>query len=149
MSEQQEYVLRQPEGDPELVLARERLARRQAELLAALVAGAPVPTGFDPAQVRVQARGLAAKRRETVARVAPEPARLLGAAYGPLFQQYAEQHPVAGGHRADARAFAAWALTRPEAAAGHAGLAEWLRPPAPARGRWWQRVQQLTATSRN
>ncbi|GAA2782958.1 hypothetical protein GCM10010505_09090 [Kitasatospora aburaviensis] len=120
--------------------ARARLARRQEELLAALVAGGPVPDGFDPAQVRSQAAALAAKRRDTVAKVAPELPRLLGRPYGPLFLAYAAAQPQTGGYRADARAFAAWALAdaAPEAG-GRLGpeqrraLEQWLHGPATER----------------
>ncbi|OEU92375.1 endonuclease, partial [Streptomyces abyssalis] len=52
--------------------ARERLARAQADLLAALVAGAPAPEGFDSGRLAVQSRALAAKRADVVAKVAPE-----------------------------------------------------------------------------
>lgn len=118
----------------DLATARRELARRQEELLAALVAGGPVPPGFDPVQVRAQSTGLAAKRRDTVARVAPELPRQLGPRYGPLFLTYARTHPQTAGYRADARAFAAWALThaRPLAADCHRALEQWLHP-APAR----------------
>lgn len=131
--------------DAELVLARAGLARRQHALLAALVAGGPVPAGFDPRQVRAQAIGLAAKRRDTVARVCPELPRVVGPSFGPLFLRYAQQHPQSGGYRADARAFARWALTaphRPErhpepvtepadalGAAQRRALEQWLTPP--------------------
>lgn len=110
--------------------ARARLAARQTELLTALVAGGPVPPGFDPAQVRAQATGLAAKRRDTAAKVAPDLPRLLGAQYGPLFLAYARSRPQTGGYRADARAFAEWALTgRPEPSEGQRrDLERWLRP---------------------
>lgn len=93
--------------------ARARLAARQTALLTALVAGGPVPPGFDPAQVRSQSAALAAKRRDTAAKVAPALPRLLGPQYGPLFLSYARRHPQTGGYRADARAFAAWALAEP------------------------------------
>nr|WP_324604085.1 hypothetical protein [Streptomyces pyridomyceticus] len=114
--------------------ARARLARRQEELLAALVAGGPVPPGFDPAQVRAQSTGLAAKRRDTTAKVAPDLPRLLGARYGPLFLDYARTHPQTGGYRADARSFAAWVLTDggPPAADHRRALEQWLHP-APVR----------------
>ncbi len=114
--------------------ARARLAARQGELLTALVAGGPVPPGFDPAQVRAQAAGLAAKRRDTAAKVAPALPRLLGAQYGPLFLAYARNHPQTDGYRADARAFAEWALTeRPEPSEEQRrALEQWLRP-APER----------------
>lgn len=110
--------------------ARARLAARQTELLTALVAGGPVPPGFDPAQVRAQATGLAAKRRDTAAKVAPELPHLLGAQYGPLFLAYARGNPQTGGYRADARAFAEWALTgRPEPSEDQRrDLERWLRP---------------------
>ncbi|MEV0533432.1 hypothetical protein [Kitasatospora sp. NPDC050463] len=152
-----------PTGEAgDLTAARAALARRQEELLAALVAGGPVPPGFDPAQVRAQSAGLAAKRRDTTAKVAPELPRLLGRRYGPLFLAYAGTHPQTGGYRADARAFAAWALStdpgrrpdsaRPDSArpdnarpdsgqpgAGQLGaeqrraLEQWLHGPAPER----------------
>ncbi len=128
MSEHFEYLIRA--GDPELVLARAGLARRQAELLDALVGGGPAPAGFDRAQVGVQARGLAAKRGDTVARVAPELPRVLGAEYSPLFLRYARLGPPVGGHRADARAFAAWAADAAGPAEVRQGLAEWLRRPS-------------------
>ncbi|WP_168219632.1 hypothetical protein [Kitasatospora sp. MMS16-BH015] len=144
MPEPLEYLVRTAgEGDAELVLARERLARRQEELLAALTGAGPVPPGFDRAQLAVQATGLAAKRRETVARVAPEPAGLLGPAYGPLFLRYAEHHPPAGGHREDARAFAAWALARPGTEPWRPALTAWLHPtaePATRTRRWLRRT---------
>ncbi|MER7751728.1 hypothetical protein [Kitasatospora sp. NPDC097643] len=114
--------------------AREELARQQEALLAALVAGGPVPPGFDPAQVRAQSTGLAAKRRDTAAKVAPELPRLLGPRYGPLFLGYARRHPQTGGYRADARAFAEWALTDGEGLEPdrRRALEQWLRP-APER----------------
>lgn len=108
MSEGLEYLARG--ADAELVLARAALARRQGALLAALVAGGPPPPGFDPEQVRAQSIGLAAKRRDTVAKVVPELPQLLGPAFGPLFLRYARQRPQDGGYRADGRAFARWAL---------------------------------------
>ncbi|MFI6156962.1 DUF692 domain-containing protein [Kitasatospora sp. NPDC051170] len=125
-------------GEPATDADREHLALRQGELLAALVAAGPVPPGFDPAQVRAQCAGLASKRRDTAAKVAPELPRLLGSAYGPLFLAYARTHPQTGGYRADARAFAEWALTSggPTAADHRRALEQWLhpapeRPPGP------------------
>lgn len=128
MSEQDEYLRRGEGGDAELVVARAGLAHRQAALVAALVDGGPVPEGFDPAQVRIQAEGLAAKRRDTVARVAPELAAILGEAYHPLFRRYAAQHRQTGGYRADARAFAEWALAHEAATPWRGALGQWLRP---------------------
>jgi hypothetical protein len=70
------------------------LARRQEELVAALVAGAPVPPGFDPALVGAARQALLRKRAGEVARVWP----MLAA--------------CAAGHRWAAE-FAAWAAGRP------------------------------------
>ncbi|MFJ9695757.1 DUF692 domain-containing protein [Kitasatospora sp. NPDC101183] len=124
--------------EPATEADRTDLARRQHALLAALLAAGPAPDGFDPAQVRAQSTGLAAKRRDTAAKVAPELPRLLGSAYGPLFLDYARTHPQTGGYRADARAFAEWALTSggPSAADHRRALEQWLhpapeRPPGP------------------
>ncbi|GAA4867859.1 hypothetical protein GCM10023235_53070 [Kitasatospora terrestris] len=130
-----EYLVRERE-DAELLLARASLARRQTELLAALTAGGPVPAGFDAEQVRVQTEGLAAKRRDTVAHLAPELAAILGADYGPLFLRYAAGHPQTGGYRADARAFAEWALGTDPAADRRRALRHWLRPG----GSRWNRL---------
>ncbi|MEJ2886263.1 hypothetical protein [Actinomycetospora aeridis] len=52
-------------------MTREDLARRQAELLAALVAEGPVPDGIDPARVGLEAEALRAKRRRALARLLP------------------------------------------------------------------------------
>ena len=54
------------------------LAERQAALVAALVAGAPVPPGFDQARVGAAQRALLRKRASEVARAWP----LLAAAAG-------------------------------------------------------------------
>ncbi|MET8625336.1 hypothetical protein ABZW30_16555 [Kitasatospora sp. NPDC004669] len=114
------------------------MARRQAELLTSLVAGGPVPPGFDPDQVRAQSTGLAAKRRDTTTKIAPDLPLLLGSRYGPLFLDYARTHPQTGGYRADARAFAEWVHTDggPLAADRRRALEQWLhpapeRPPGP------------------
>lgn len=136
MSEHDEYLIRT--GDPELVLARAELARRQGELLTALVAGGPIPAGFDEQRVRVQIHGLAAKRRDTVSRVDPTLELILGHEYGPLFLRYATAHPMAGGYRTDARAFAEWALTAEPTATWRPALERHLRPKGPSQ-RWWHR----------
>lgn len=72
---------------------REELAAAQAALVAALVAGGPVPPGFDAARVGIAARALLRKRAGEVARAWPH----LAAGYGPRW----------------AAAFAAWARGRP------------------------------------
>ncbi len=117
-------------GDAGVEDARRRLAHSQAALLSSLVAGAPLPPGFDGARVRAQADALAAKRADVVARVAPELPRILGAAYRPAFHAYALGHPLPGGYRRDALDFAEQVLRFP----GAAGIG----PRARRRlRRWW------------
>ncbi|WP_320781248.1 DUF692 domain-containing protein [Streptomyces sp. CRN 30] len=89
---------------------RRRLGDGQAALLGALVAGAPVPDGFDAERLEVQARALAGKRAGVVAQVAPELPEILGAAYRPAFLAYARVRPMTGGYRRDALDFAAHLL---------------------------------------
>ncbi|WP_329402206.1 DUF692 domain-containing protein [Streptomyces melanogenes] len=84
---------------------RLRLALAQTSLLSALVAGTPVPHGFDPTRLRVQARALAAKRADVVAKVAPELPRILGDAYRPAYLAYARSRPMSDGYRRDALDF--------------------------------------------
>ncbi|GAA3706040.1 DUF692 domain-containing protein [Streptomyces tremellae] len=109
--------------------ARERVAHAQTALLAALVADAPVPGGFDARRVGVQRRALADKRAATVARTAPELPEILGAAYRPLFLAYAAGRPMRAGYRRDARDFAAHPLAAHEPARPAARRALHL---------WWQ-----------
>ncbi|WP_405956992.1 DUF692 domain-containing protein [Streptomyces phaeochromogenes] len=91
-----------PSTDP----ARQRLALAQAALLSALVAGTPVPEGFDGTRLLVQARALAGKRADVVAKVAPELPEILAEAYRGAFVAYAHSHPMTGGYRRDALDFA-------------------------------------------
>jgi uncharacterized protein len=93
---------RAPSTDP----ARQRLGLAQAALLSALVAGTPVPEGFDRVRLGVQARALAGKRAEVVGKVARELPEILGEAYRPAFLAYAQGHPMTGGYRRDALDFA-------------------------------------------
>ncbi|MET9502547.1 DUF692 domain-containing protein [Streptomyces sp. NPDC006622] len=85
---------------------RQRLGLAQAALLSALVAGTPVPEGFDRVRLGVQARALAAKRADVVAKLAPELPLILGAGYRAAFVAYAQGHPMRGGYRQDALDFA-------------------------------------------
>lgn len=90
---------------------REELAGRQAALLGALVAGGPIPAGFDAERVEVQVLSLAAKRRDGVARAMPGLVAALGPERWPsAFTAWARVHPkpAEGGSRADAEAFAAY-----------------------------------------
>ncbi|MFE9312930.1 DUF692 domain-containing protein [Streptomyces sp. NPDC088353] len=86
--------------------ARQRLALAQTSLLSALVAGTPTPEGFDRVRIGVQARSLAAKRADVVAKVAPELPVLLGEGYRTAFLAYAQRRPMTGGYRQDALDFA-------------------------------------------
>ncbi|MFF7544598.1 DUF692 domain-containing protein [Streptomyces canus] len=86
--------------------ARQRLALAQTALLSALVAGTPVPEGFDRVRLGVQARALARKRADVVAKVAPELPVILGAGYRPAFLAYAQGAPMTDGYRRDALTFA-------------------------------------------
>ncbi|NUR44397.1 MAG: DUF692 domain-containing protein [Streptomyces sp.] len=91
-------------------LVRQRVALAQTALLSALVAGTPVPEGFDRVRLGVQARALAGKRADVVAKVAPELPGILGAEYRTAFLGYAHGHPMTGGYRRDALDFAGYLL---------------------------------------
>jgi hypothetical protein len=88
--------------------APERLAAGQAALVRALVAGGPVPDGFDPARVRATATALARKRAREVARAWPVLAADLGGAFTDRFVAFAvgRPPPATGGALADGLAFA-------------------------------------------
>ncbi|MFF3462275.1 DUF692 domain-containing protein [Streptomyces sp. NPDC001984] len=114
---------------------REHVALAQTAVLSALVAGTPVPEGFDRVRMGVQARALAAKRADVVAKVAPELPEILGERYRPAFLGYAQGHPMTGGYRRDALDFAGHLLfTAPgEEPAVHRELrAWWLERSGPA-----------------
>ncbi|MGW0823076.1 DUF692 domain-containing protein [Streptomyces sp. NPDC002845] len=120
--------------------ARQRLALTQAALLSALVAGTPVPEGFDRVRLGVQARALDAKRADVVAKVAPELPEILGESYRPAFLGYAHGHPMTGGYRRDALTFAEHLLLAglPEDAEARRRLrAWWLYRSGPAPTRRW------------
>ncbi|MEU9034242.1 DUF692 domain-containing protein [Streptomyces sp. NPDC048352] len=128
--------------------ARTRVALGQAALLSALVAGTPVPEGFNRQRVRVQARALAAKRASVVAKVAPELPGILGgpAAYRTAFLDYARNRPMTAGYRRDALEFAEHLLVRdlPADTAARRRLTEWWRDRAgvrpPSRVTRWVRA---------
>lgn len=111
----------------ELDPARQRLALAQAALLSSLVAGTPVPEGFDRVRVGVQARALAGKRADVVAKVAPELPVILGDGYRRAFLGYSHGHPMTDGYRRDALDFAGYLLAegRLEDARVRAELREW------------------------
>lgn len=82
--------LRAPGGD---------LAARQAELVAALVAGGPLPAGFAPAPVEAARRALLRKRAGDVARHWPLLAAGLGDAWPATFAGWAAGRPTNGSLR--------------------------------------------------
>ena len=92
------------------VETRNRLARSQAELVRALVAQGPMPTGFDEGRVRATARSLVNKRRQALARSWPRLVRGLGDAFVERFTAYATAQPLpmSASTLADGRAFLAW-----------------------------------------
>ncbi|MFJ4892578.1 DUF692 domain-containing protein [Streptomyces sp. NPDC088788] len=114
--------------------ARQRLALAQAALLSALVAGTPAPEGFDRVRLGVQARALAAKRADVVAKVAPELPEILAEVYRPAFLAYAQGHPMSGGYRRDALDFAEHLLLAglPESAETRLLREWWLERSGPA-----------------
>ncbi|MFF8264576.1 DUF692 domain-containing protein [Streptomyces virginiae] len=117
--------------------ARIRVALGQAALLSALVAGTPVPEGFDRARIRTQARALAAKRADVVAKVAPELPGILGGRdpYREAFLAYAKRRPMTAGYRRDALDFAEHLLIQdlPADPAARRRLTAWWRERAGAR----------------
>ncbi|WP_327255650.1 DUF692 domain-containing protein [Streptomyces sp. NBC_01244] len=116
---------------------RTRVGIGQAALLSALVAGTPVPEGFDRQRVRVQARALAAKRAGVVSKLAPELPGILGGedAYREAFLGYARHRPMTAGYRRDALDFAEHLLVRnlPADPAARRRLTLWWRDRAGAR----------------
>ncbi|MBT2421184.1 DUF692 domain-containing protein [Streptomyces sp. ISL-22] len=129
--------------------ARQRLGLAQAALLSALVAGTPVPEGFDRVRLGVQARALAGKRADVVAKVAPELPVILGDGYRGAFLAYAHGHPMSDGYRRDALDFAGYLLAegRLEDALVRAELREWWLErsgPKPRSGRPGVRLARAT-----
>jgi hypothetical protein len=91
------------------------LAARQAALVAALVAGAPAPPGFDPARVRAAAEALLRKRAGEVAAAWPSLRTDFGADWPGAFAAWAAGRPSAGALRDG------WDFARDAAAAGRLG----------------------------
>ncbi|MGW0663383.1 hypothetical protein [Streptodolium elevatio] len=115
-------------------------------MLAALVAGGPVPEGFDAERIRVQSVALAAKRREGVLRALPVLATALGDRWPRTFMEWARTHPkpAVGGSRADAVAFAKYLKARgelPEAVEAALSPAPPDPPQPPRRPGFVQRVR--------
>jgi hypothetical protein len=110
------------------VTPRAELAARQRELVRALLAGGPVPDGFDAHRLDVEARSLRSTRRSVAARLRPDLVDALGDRFRPLFDAWAVDHPKPSGSsfRTDLGRFEAWLY-----AGGH------LEPPR-ARRRWFR-----------
>ncbi|MFF4833000.1 DUF692 domain-containing protein [Streptomyces sp. NPDC001315] len=129
--------------------ARQRLALAQAALLSALVAGTPAPEGFDRVRLGVQARALAGKRADAVAKVAPELPEILGGGYRTAFLAYAQRHPMTSGYRRDALDFVERLLLggRPTEGRTRRELREWWLErsgPAPRSARPGVRLARAT-----
>ena len=88
------------------------LAQRQAELVAALTAGAAVPPGFDARLVEVARVALLRKRAGEVARQWPDLARALGPDWPRRWARWAATRPTRGSLRDG------WDLARDLAARG-------------------------------
>ncbi|MGW6946110.1 DUF692 domain-containing protein [Streptomyces xanthophaeus] len=125
-------------GDGAAGAARTRVGLGQAALLSALVAGTPVPEGFDRQRIRVQARALASKRAGVVAKLAPELPVILGGEdpYREAYLAYAKGRPMAtGGYRREALDFAEHLLIQdlPADPAARRRLTRWWQDRAGAR----------------
>ncbi|WP_338892745.1 hypothetical protein [Rhodococcus sovatensis] len=69
------------------------LGSRQSELVRALVAGGPLPIGFDSDALSVASTALVRKRAGAVARHLPIEASMLGDRFGSLFVTWERSHP--------------------------------------------------------
>lgn len=74
------------------------LAQRQAELVRCLVAGGPVPEGFDPRRLEATRKALLRKRSGEVARAWPELAASYGDKWHETFTAWAAGKPTLGSH---------------------------------------------------
>lgn len=72
------------------------LGDRQAALVTALVAGAPVPPGFDPVLIEAARKALLRKRAGDVARHWPLLAASFGAEWPSVFATWAATRPTRG-----------------------------------------------------
>ena len=80
----------------EVDAARERLGGQLADLTEALVAGAPVPAGFDARLFAVARSSLLNKRAGEVAHTWPRLAAALGKEWRPTFREWAADRPPRG-----------------------------------------------------
>jgi hypothetical protein len=88
-------------GEPDTAAPRPArdLAARQAELVAALVAGAPMPAGFDAARLDATRRALLRKRAGEAAKAWPSLAASLGADWPVVFAAHHAGREPAGALR--------------------------------------------------
>ncbi|MEV0106885.1 hypothetical protein AB0H42_11175 [Nocardia sp. NPDC050799] len=108
------------------------LADRQAALVRALVAGEPVPAGFDPAVVGAVAHALLHKRAREVAARHPDLVYATGPDFTERFVEWARNRPK-DGTTADALRFARergvpWPASRPGFRPAVSRLLQRLRP---------------------
>jgi len=91
-------------------VSRAELARRQAELVSALVGEEAAPPGFDGSRVRTAAAALRAKRSNAIAKAWPQLARALGPEFQSVVEQHVRRMPSApsSGPPGDGRTLAAW-----------------------------------------
>lgn len=89
---------------------RDDLAARQRELVRALLAGGPVPPGFDGHRVAVEAAALRSKRRSVAAQLRPDLVDRLDVLFRQLFDTWALDHPKPAhlSFRADLDRFESW-----------------------------------------
>lgn len=93
---------------------REELARRQAELLHALLEGGSPPPGFDLQRLAVEAQALLAKRRRIAQHLRPDLADALTDTFDAQFAEYAVSHPrrVGVSARQDVAELEQWLIER-------------------------------------
>ena len=80
-------------------MSRDQLARRQADLVSALVLGAPTPEGFDDRLVRAAAEALRRKRAADVVTHWPLLRAHFGDAWLATFERWSAGRPPQGGLR--------------------------------------------------
>jgi hypothetical protein len=89
-------------------VSRADLARRQAELVSALVGGDAPPPGFDEARLRTASAALRSKRAHAIAKAWPRLARALGSEFAAAVERHLRSWPSgpASGPLGDGRALA-------------------------------------------
>lgn len=90
------------------------LASQQAALLQALLADGPVPSGFSPDRLRIEADVLRRKHSRLIAYLRPDLEESLGDRFYPLFAEFTAATPKTSDVRAReyAAAFETWLISR-------------------------------------